>query len=81
MPLPESVKVPLTVKLPAIVAFSSTVSASVFTVPSKKASLYCNAVVPKSTALVVLGLRAAAVATMSCDGPVSYTHLTLPTKA
>ena len=43
---------------------------SVFTVPSKKASLYCSAVVPKSTALVVLGLSTDAVATMSCDGPI-----------
>ena len=60
-----TVKVPLTVRLPVIVAFSSTVSVSVFTVPSKKASLYCSAVVPKSTALVVFGLSTDAVQTTS----------------
>ena len=55
-PPPPRVRDPPKLRLPVITAFSSTVRLSVFTVPSKKPSLYCSADVPRSNVLVVLGL-------------------------
>ena len=66
---PVAVIIPVTPRVPPTVAFADTVKASVSTVPSNQAFLYCTEAVPKSRVLVVLGVRAVPETIRSCAGP------------